>query len=518
MKDKVITIVGGGASAVALIGSILDKVSKYERTERLKIFVIEKRSQLGPGAAYAEDADSNLLNTRAGFITPFVNKPGDFYEWLSGNRALWEDDFPQISLSADGFLPRPLFGKYLSHTFQRLRNRAVSLGCEIVPINGEATALSFTHDGRIVVTAEGSIAFPSDHVVLSCGNGATREFAHLEDKPGFLPSPYPIKRLARRIDQDARVAVIGTRLSAIDAVLGLNKSGHRGPITMHSRHGALPSVRGTQGRYEPTILTLAFVQRHVAQHGAIRLDEAIKWIGREMVAAGVTERPTDLTALCRQPVPAEFLAREIKASEGPRPWQAVLYATNAVIDFIWSNMPDEERRKFWPYMSWWMAYRVSIPAENAIKLLDRMEARRLDVYSGPIDVSHDGRCFQVEVSSQSEICRFAYDAVVVGTGTPRDVRQIECPLVQRLLSEGIATPHGFGGVQIAEATGALIDAQGVADERITVLGELTSGAYFFTSVLEINARHAHRRAETILQRLTPQQAETPWPSRIRLSA
>lgn len=40
------------------------------------------------------------------------------------------------------------------------------------------------------------------------------------------------------------------------------------------------------------------------------------------------------------------------------------------------------------------------------------------------------------------------------------------------------------------------------DDRITVLGELTSGAFFFTSALEINSRHSTQRAEYVLARLS----------------
>ncbi|WP_082706919.1 FAD/NAD(P)-binding protein [Pseudomonas sp. EpS/L25] len=256
MSGKVITIVGSGASSVSFIDALLENLCVENNIlSDLTIFLLDKRPQFGRGLAYADDTSTSLLNTRASFISPFSDKPGHFYNWLLQNKSIWEDDFPDLILSPDAFLPRSLFGNYLTHMLQSLSKKAVEIGCRVITVNDEAYRITFAHDGKIVISTRGNLSFPSDHVVLSCGNGGSLEYKNLEDTPGFFSSPYPIKHTTRVIPKEARVAIIGSRLSAIDMAIGLKASGHTGPIVFHSRTGSLPAVRGIQGRYKPEYLT-----------------------------------------------------------------------------------------------------------------------------------------------------------------------------------------------------------------------------------------------------------------------
>jgi uncharacterized NAD(P)/FAD-binding protein YdhS len=472
MFDNVITVVGGGASSVSLIDALFEGLAKEHGYGALTIFMVEKRSHFGRGLAYSEDIPTNLLNTQAAFITPFSNKPGHFYQWLQDHRDYWEDDFPNVALRPDAYLPRPLFGLYLSHMVQALGNRAVELGCRLILVNDEANRISFAHDSRVVVSTKGNLSFASDHVVLSCGNGSSMEYQHLVNFKGFFPTPYPIKRIVRVIPPQSRVAIIGSRLSAIDAVLGLTARGHTGPITLHSRTGALPSVRGTQGRYTPKYLTPDRVKTHISRHGVVRLDDCITWILEEMAAAGEivpTTQITNLISKCIQIPPLNYLRKEIEAACLPRPWQAVLYSTNSIIDLVWTAMPEEDKRRFWPYFSWWMAYRVSIPVINASKIATLLDSGQLKVIPGELYAEPVEDGFTISVLHSGETNRYNYDAMIVATGTPRNVHVLDNPLVQNMLEQGIAIGDDFGGIKVSSSTGGLLGSTGNVDERITVL-------------------------------------------------
>jgi hypothetical protein len=244
---------------------------------------------------------------------------------------------------------------------------------------------------------------------------------------------------------------------------------------VHSRTGFLPTVRGTQARYPPTILTRERVEAHVAQHGCVRLEEFVAWTRQEMAAAGEVAADLDLNNLQPPTDIAQFLEREIELAARPRVWQAVLYSTNNVIDLVWSAMPDADRAQFWPHVSAWMAYRVSIPVEH-------------------------------------------YGAVVVATGTPRDARQLDSDLIQNILAYGLGRAHPYGGLIIDPASGSLVNSAGRKDPRITALGELTSGTFFFTSVLEIIARHAQNRAAIVLEELELPHSQRRNTEAVRLSA
>lgn len=502
MENTVITIIGGGASSVAFIYSLLEGLSRSGCHSSLSLFLIDRQSQCGCGLAYSEDCITNLLNTRAEFISPFADQPGHFYKWLSDNRDVWEDAFPGIELLPQAFLPRPLFGLYLAHMVRRLVNRAVALGCQLIQVHDEAVSLSFAHDGKVVVLTRGNLSFPSDHVVLSCGNARSLEYQHLATSEGFFNSPYPLRRTCRLIPKHASVAIVGSRLSAIDTLIGLKTNGHVGPITLHSRTGALPYVRGTQARYKPKILTPETVKSCISSYGVVRLEDVARWTLQELALGGETTGAIDWSSKCAQKPAIEFLTDEIAQAQHPRFWQSVLYSTNAVLDLIWPAMPYEDRRRFLGYSSWWMAYRVSIPVENAIKIKMLLETEQLSICKGELKTVECGARFTLVVGDCSDVRRCEYDAVVIATGTPRDVRMFDNPLVQNMLNQGLACIDPFGGVRVSAITGGLINQLGCVDDRITVLGELTSGAFFFTSALDINSRHSASRANDILSRLS----------------
>lgn len=283
-------------------------------------------------------------------------------------------------------------------------------------------------------------------------------------------------------------------------MIGLTANGHKGPITMHSRTGALPSVRGTQGRYKPSILTPETVRSCISRAGVVRLEDVLRWAMQELALEG---KPigADWSTMCSQRPALEFLEAEIAAARHPRFWQSVLYSTNAVLDLIWPAMPDEDKKRFLGYSSWWMAYRVSIPIENALKIKSLVETGQLSIIKGELQsIEYNGR-FTLKVAKQSKRYFRGYDAVVVATGTPRDVTKFDNLLVQNIIQQGIGCVDPFGGLKVSAESGGLINQSGYVDDRITVLGELTSGALFFTSALEINSRHSTQRAEYVLARL-----------------
>lgn len=506
MKETVIAIVGGGATAVSLVDALIREAKAAAVTPRLVIYLIESRRLRGRGLAYEDDLATNLLNTRAGFITPFPDRPGHFLAWLERNGAIWRHEFPDLTVEADTFAPRPLFGLYLECMLSELGGELLRLGGTLVPVGAEAIDIERTAEGRLVVATNTALTIRADRVVLSCGNLQAREHMELDGRRGFYASPYPVRRLVHEIPKDVAVAVIGARLSGIDATLGLLAAGHRGPLAMISRSGYLPSVRGTQGRYTPTVLTRETIERHLARRGALPLATIVGLVAEEIARAGGARlaEGAPLPALPPAPPadPLAFLEAEIAAAAGPRPWQAVLYATNGLVDTLWRALPDAERRLFLErHQAAWMAYRVSIPVENARRLLDAGRAGRLAFRSGRSRVCAraDGG-FDVAFEGSAAAERF--DAVICAYGSSRDPRRLESRLVQNLLARGLVRPHRDGGLDVEPRTGLAIAADASVVPNLSVLGELTAGVHFFTSALEINARHAGVQARAIVGDLT----------------
>jgi uncharacterized NAD(P)/FAD-binding protein YdhS len=503
--ERVICVVGGGAVAVSFLSSFVSELRRHPKGPQFVIYVLEKSRHLGRGLAYCSDVSSNLLNTRAGFITPFSDKPGHFFQWLQANKHLWEDEFPTVSCDDQAFVPRPLFGLYLESMMAEVVAEALVVGCKIIPVKCEAIDVFQLPSEQLVVNTSSGLSIHADAVLLACGNLQPKADPALEG-PKYFASPYPIRRAARELQGASHVGVIGARLSAIDSALGVLASNSCEQVTMVSRSGYLPSVRGTQGRYQPKVLTLPRIMEHVSRHGKLRLVELLGWAKEEIdLAEG---RPLSVSELTPPPPedPLAFLEAEIAAAAKPRPWQAVLYSTNALVDYAWRFI-DEADRALWmsSYQSLWMGYRVSIPIENARRLVGYMREGRLSIVRGRVHISRteEGN-FEAVVAHGERQQRFTWDGVMGATGTPRDVTQMDSRLVANLLNRGLARAHPHGGLDVHGETGALIDQEGRVNERILSIGELTSGVFFFTSVLEINARHARLRAQQVFENFIEQ--------------
>ena len=115
--NEVIAIVGGGSTAISFLHSYLQLVHDGHVLPNT-IYLFEKRGVFGPGAAYEPDQASNILNTKTGFVTPFDDRPGDFYQWLQTNKSTWRRLYPNFRLDAHGYAPRPLFGIYLQYQLE----------------------------------------------------------------------------------------------------------------------------------------------------------------------------------------------------------------------------------------------------------------------------------------------------------------------------------------------------------------------------------------------------------------
>ena len=515
-KNEVVLIIGGGATAIALIYSYLQMAANRNDLPKT-LYIVEKRDRFGPGAAYESDLASNLLNTKTGYITPFHDRPGDFYNWLKVNELDWRSRYSSLILDEHGYAPRPLFGEYLQGQMERLVRNAVDLGITIIKIKAEAKDLFRSGNGYIVRTDCGAIQ--CDFVFFLCGRLSRATPIDVLKSKRVLASPYPVSRLTNVIPKGASVGIIGARLSCIDAVIGLIEQGHRGPINIHSRSGHFPSVRGTQSRITPRVLTLEGLDALIQKKGKLNLLDLWGMVREEIALQGGAETG----GVFRLPLPPRdliaFLREEITKASGERVWQAVLYSTNAIIDRMWASLREDDRTEFLSrYLSVFTAYRVSIPVENAQKILKYLHSGQLKFIAGAFDVGFEQSVKPVVTMHDQSGAAISYDYVVNAMGTTRAACATDSVLVNNLFERGIMSPHKFGGIAVDTDSYCVIGADGLVSSQLRAVGELTAGAFFFTSALDINVRHA-RNCVTQFARALRMRAPGLLPGRLyRLDA
>jgi uncharacterized NAD(P)/FAD-binding protein YdhS len=177
-----------------------------------------------------------------------------------------------------------------------------------------------------------------------------------------------------------------------------------------------------------------------------------------------------------------------------RGWQAILYDTNAGIDQIWDRLRAEDQELFVKqYFSSAMSMRVSIPVENAEKILSYLRSGQLKFVTGSSVVELENNQLVVRCNDVS----IPTDKVIYATGSPKYLNQIDSQLIRNLIGSGISVENKFGGIDVCKNNYGLFCNEGEMSTSIFAIGELTSGRFLFTSALDIIVRHAHSCVDSI---------------------
>ncbi len=493
-ERKYIGLVGGGASAV----SFIDEFTKLKKSlgNQVVIYVFDQSDYVGPGNAYGpRDVESNILNTKAGYITSIRGKPGDFYEWYLNNQDDLLVEFPRL-YGPDDYVPRALFGKYMKYSFKDRSKYALLNGVQVVNVHAEVVDLAPYGDTFQIKTRCGG-SYAVDCVVLACGT-----FKADKDRAAagtVFNDPYPVKRLVNTIQREGRVGIIGSRLGAIDATIGLTEAGHRGKIFIFSRSGYFPWVRGTQGRYECRYLNSDTV-RALIEDGdrSLRLSDIGHLFIRELRHYRDNNEDQHESLLFPPPPVtnlAAHLSSELSLSKGPRGWQAIIYNTNSILSLIWNSLEESEKDMFFnELLSPAISMRVSIPRENAVKMLDLVNSGKVEFVVGNTVVTDRGGGHTIECAGKA----FDVDYIVKAVGSPRHLAQTDSTLFKNLLSKGIADQHRYGGINVTHDN-RVIDDQGNPTPRLFATGEVTSGVNLFTSAMDIICAQAAKCARSCLR-------------------
>lgn len=492
---KIITIIGCGAVGVSQLYHLVEQLISDNIAANFEILIFEKSSSLGQGVAYGEDSPSNLLNRTAGAMSLIHDKPDDFICWLKNNKNKWNDQFPNIKINQlkETFLPRFLFGIYAEDVLRQTIYRARRYKLKISFIHDEAINIEKYHDEYKIYT-KNNWQLLSSIIILAVGNLPAKKFGDFNNNPAYFNSPYPTKNLTA-IPKNASVGILGSRLSAIDAAISLAEYGHKGEVAFIARKGYFPSIKADYEAYrlkfisERYIAVIAKEKRQISLAKIVKLliSEAEFIYGKRLSFKKFFQRQTDLK---------KHLDNEFKTYQSIEKmiWQNILISLNAIVENVWNVLKNSDKERFHSiYKSLWMACRVSIPYQNAKKIYKLVLDNRLTLKNGFQQIKFNGQKFII----QTESGKFEYDYIIDATGNSDDVKLIESNLLNNMLVSGLINENKFGGVDVDFETSRVINSDNLVEDRFFVIGNLTSGVYFFTSVLELNINHAFKIAKAI---------------------
>lgn len=424
-----IAIIGGGfAGAVTAL-----KLARAA-PRPLAITIVESRPELGRGIAYSTRNPAHLMNGPAKNFTLYPDQPEHLAYWLR-NQAERDGWRPPAGVAyADSFAPRHLYGDYVQAELENALAQAPH-PIAFKHLAGRARDLDGDGAARWAVRLEDGRQLRADYVVLATGLfPRTLHETGLELDPELvrrgaviddLWSEPPPKALAR----DRDVLVIGSNLSALDAMIHADSHGFRGEFHSVSRRGLLVAPRRDVQPW-PSFLD-----------------------------------PQALPATLRDLLRAVQAARRDIASAG-EDWQRLAGAVRPHLPALWTAASADERLRFIRHLRpyWELGLHRAAPESNAW-LQDARRAGRFRHHAGRVLRLSSAAGGRVAVSwrarGESRPQTLLVDRVFNTRGFEFDWTRIDDALLRNLLGKGLAVPHETGfGIAADPATGEVAQRHG----------------------------------------------------------
>lgn len=487
-----VAIIGVGGTGIAAFVNLV-RVLKHKPKQQVQILLIEREQAYPGGVAFGTPAFFHRLNTPVSMMGIFPDDRSHFKSWLLRNREKWNGKFITVDLEADEFLPRPIFAQYLEDMRRQYMMIAEEHGIQVHVIESEAIDLSSTNERFWIEFANGTFAI-ADTVMLCLGQTDGTRFAHLASSKNYVESPWPIQTFVDRIPKHDPVMIIGTGLTAVDAVLGLVGYGHLGPLRMVSRQGYLPDARNVTDRpLQNRFFSEATLQEILKRKGKIRLSDAFRLFKQDF------RNRIDLSLLQANAPVQTRLATSIEiARRDNNALQDILVATRPFASWLWNQLPVTDRQRFQRrFGTRWAVHRHPMPIPTAQSILQLIMQGKLEVLKGLVSIKPQDNHFSLHLRDGSVLTSHW---LVDGSGSSANIHDTSADLVRSLLRNNLATPHPSGGISADFQTLELKGSKGKIPNLYGV-GQLLSGELLATNAFWFNVDCAARVANRIALQL-----------------
>jgi uncharacterized NAD(P)/FAD-binding protein YdhS len=412
-------VIGGGASGALAAAQLLLRGAE--------VILLEPAAQLGAGMAYSTRCPLHLLNVPAVNMSAFPDDRDHFLRWLERNRPGQYTDC--------SFAPRSLYGEYLRSVLDETLQRGKG---KLRHVRARAVAARVLA-GKIAIETEESDVLYGDAAILATGNSAPASWPGLSPEVASSPRFFNLAWMEGAFemsDRHAPVLLLGSALTAVDALLALRHQMHQGKVYMVSRRGLLPQQH---------VLPVLTSYRHVPYAGLRGVVRYVRWAAT-------------LRAGWREAVDSMRLKTN-------RHWQALSFA--------------EQRRFLRHLRPFWDTHRHRMAPQIGTMVDESLRDGSLEMLAGRtrgLRLVQDGVEVSIAIRGCPGTVTLKVGRVINCTGPDTDLSRSTNPLLRNLLEQGWLQPdpHRLGA--LVDDQGALLPARGGSRPPLYALGPLRLGS------------------------------------------
>ncbi|MBI1275833.1 SidA/IucD/PvdA family monooxygenase [bacterium] len=424
------------------------------------------------GSPYRDAAPEHPTNIPIGRMSAFLGNSRHLLEWLNetADKTDWPEEWREKTWTLRDFLPRSLYRLYIQSLLSELQHYAWYAGANVQLAESELAHLEVDENNRSALLTLAPAPEGANPILAAFESGAgTMEEADLvvlatghtdAPLPGFVQesaaaSPRLISHAYKQYDRFASIApdesvlIIGTGLSAMDALRTLARQGHRGPVYLCSRHGSMhhPYPEGHQPHVYPMD----------------NIDEA-RFLLHVTTADGLkTWLDSHLAKGTQQGMESEY----------------ILLAAQQPMADCFRSLPQPEQEAFLSrYAGWLNAKRIGMPTDMEA-VMNQLDIRIITMNANSLE--HDGGRFVLKGShSANNLQTGVYaDHAILATGLHLDYARQAPDWLRELMENGTVMPHHLGmGIEVNHETGRVKNADGALSHVLYAVGVMRLGATF----------------------------------------
>ena len=496
-----ITIIGGGACGISLFIELFLQLRIANSHKKVSITIIEENEEVGKGLAFGTKQPGHILNTQADLMGIHFAEPAHFSEWLKKHDSRVGKEIVDNQGEDQAFTTRRLYGDYLKEQFDLYFELAEKEGMSVDLIKASATDIEKQKNGYSIQLSSGQRKL-CDFAVLATGTPVANMYEELSDKKNYFDSPWPSSKILDRVPRNENVGILGSSLSAIDALMTLADNDHQGKITFYSLDGLMPRVQVEKPEsyncQHLTVSNLHKIQREELRSPTIfEIFRLFKKEAENFEGKKINWKKTKRTGVKAD----KLLKKDIAiAEQGGDALMNIPYALRYESSQMWKLLDETDKLRFKSWLGgYWAVNRHCMPLVNAKRIEKLFEAGQLEVIPKLEDVAFDESDERFVLTCQDKKRKEKF--LINATGPASAVKDMKSELVKNLATRKLIEPEKAGGIKINTQTMQVIN-RGKSCPDFYALGHITNGLLLDVNAVWFNVKTIGNLSQHLINSIT----------------